>query len=282
MTIITSNMYLGADNPGIKTGIDVLKNESVLPDGTLFTNPVTSHGITRTKKMKYYFEILDHLKEIHQSYIAHSEKGEKNILIGGDHSIAIASGVHSLENYDNLGVVWVDAHADINTNDITNSGNVHGMSVAALLGLGDDGLVNFVPRTKYLKPENVVYIGLRDVEPEEQALLDKLRIKHYTADEVMSLGIETVMKESIAHLKAQKVKNLHLSYDLDSADPTLVPGVTTDVPNGLDLKQTLYIFRQLHKAFNVVAFDLVEFNPEKDVDNQTVDFIKQIMPDVLK
>ncbi len=281
MNVITSNMYLGADNPEIKTGINVLNNENVLPKNAIATSPVTANGITRTKKMKYYFEILHHLKEIHHIYTEVSEKNEKNILIGGDHSIAIASGAHSLDNYDNLGIIWIDAHADINTNDITNSGNVHGMSVAALLGLGDDGLVNFVPRKNYLLPENIVYVGLRDVEPEEQELLDKLNIKHFTANDVKKLTIEKVMEESIAHFKKQKVKNLHISYDIDSADPSIAPGVTTDVPNGLDLKETIFIFEQLNKAFNVVAVDVVEFNPITDIDNLTVNFVKQILPKVM-
>lgn len=281
MRVITSNMFHGADNPEIKTGIEVLRNENALPKVDEDIVTVTSDTDTSQDNMKYYQDIINHLKEIYQVYTADDTK-QKEILIGGDHSIALASVAHSLEKHHNLGVIWVDAHADINTNEISNSGNVHGMPVASLIGLGDKGLAEFVPRTKYLLPENIIYIGLRDVEPEEQALLDKLEIKHYTADDVRKIGIETVMIESISYLKDKKVSNLHISYDIDSADPSIAPGVTTNVPDGLTLEETQHIFRELHDSFNVVAIDVVEFNPITDVDNTTVDFFKTLMPDVLR
>lgn len=281
MRVITSNMFHGADNPEIKTGIEVLRNENALPKVDEDIVTVTSDTDTSQDNMKYYQDIINHLKEIYQVYTADDTK-QKEILIGGDHSIALASVAHSLEKHHNLGVIWVDAHADINTNEISNSGNVHGMPVASLIGLGDKGLAEFVPRTKYLLPENIIYIGLRDVEPEEQALLDKLEIKHYTADDVRKIGIETVMIESISYLKDKKVSNLHISYDIDSADPSIAPGVTTNVPDGLTLEETQHIFRELHDSFNIVAIDVVEFNPITDVNNTTVDFFKTLMPDVLR
>lgn len=281
MRVITSNMFHGADNPEIETGIEVLRNQNALPKVDKNIVTITSPEDTSRDNMKYYEDIVNHLKDIYQVYLDDKTK-QKEILIGGDHSIALASVAHSLEQHHNLGVIWVDAHADINTHEITNSGNVHGMPVAALIGLGDKGLVDFTPRTKYLLPENIIYIGLRDVEPAEQAVLDDLEIKHYTADDVRTLGIEQVMNDSISYLKDKKVSNLHISYDIDSADPSIAPGVTTNVPDGLTLQETQHIFRELHESFNVVAIDVVEFNPVTDIDNTTVEFFKTLMPDVLR
>lgn len=280
--IITSNMYLGADNIGILEGISTLKNNGIFSETTDCLIQEVNQTTQNQNNLKYHTIIVDYLKKLYQLYLDSLKEGDKPILIGGDHSIAIASVVHSLERYKNLGVIWIDAHADINTEYTTSSGNIHGMSVASLLGKGDNELANFIERTNYLDPKNLVYIGLRDVEVEEKKLLNAKGIKYYTFLEVQKKGIQLVMDEIFNYLKKNNIEKVHVSYDLDSADPQLVPGVSTPVPGGFTLSETIFILEQLHNQFDIIAFDIVEFNPIQDEENKTLLFFEIIFSYVKK
>ena len=276
--IITSNMYLGADNQGIEQGIETLKQQGILMESTdCILAQFDPQQVCHKKNLKYYSVITEYLQQLYQTFLDTIGENDKPILVGGDHSIGIASVTHSLEKHENLGLVWIDAHADINTDELTNSGNIHGMSVASLLGLGERGLSEFIERTRYLDPEKIVYIGLRDVEAKEQQLLDELAIRYYTFSDVEQLGIQTIVNEAIIYLKNNDVEIVHISYDLDSADPQEVPGVSTPVPGGLTLDQTVYLLEQFCDQFDIAAMDIVEFNPTEDKENKTVEFFEVIL-----
>ena len=184
------------------------------------------------------------------------------ITLGGDHSIAIGTLTASLMHNPDTKVVWVDAHADLNTPETSPSGNLHGMPLAFFFDLLKPGptkdLFNWVPR---LKPENLVYIGLRDVDAGEERFIKELGITAFYAKDVKELGINKVMESTVAQLCPTGNEDVHLSFDVDGLDPNFVPATGTPVPGGLDLLDGQQIVNTLMRKSNVISFDLVEVNP---------------------
>lgn len=184
------------------------------------------------------------------------------ITLGGDHSVAIGSLSASLEHNPDTKVVWVDAHADLNTPMTSPSGNLHGMPLAFFYDLLRPGetkdLFSWVPR---LKRENLVYIGLRDVDAGERRFISELGITYFDASTVKELGINSVLEQTLAQLCPTGVEDVHLSFDVDGIDPRFFPATGTPVPGGLDLTDGQIIINTLAKKSNLISFDLVEVNP---------------------
>ncbi len=189
-------------------------------------------------------------------------KGKTLLTFGGDHSIAIGTLSASVKSNPDMKVVWVDAHADINTPKSSPSGNVHGMPLAFFFDLVKrkemKELFKWVPS---LKRENLVYIGLRDVDDGEIQILKDLGISAFYAEEVKALGIEEVLKQTVNQLCPTGEEELHLSFDVDGLDPLYIPATGTPVPGGLSLYDGQLIINTLMKKSKVVSFDLVEVNP---------------------
>ena len=187
-----------------------------------------------------------------------------------------ASSVYAQENEDkDLGLIWIDAHPDINTDSTTVTGNIHGMPVAALLGLGTDRLTRFLTPAPKLKPENIIMLGLRDIDPPEQVILDKLKIKYYTYDQICEKGLSSCLKESISMLS--HLSAVHVSFDIDSMDPELMPGVSVPVPGGFTIPEVEQIFHEIIPALPVIACDVVEFNYIHDRNQVTSDFVARLI-----
>lgn len=189
-------------------------------------------------------------------------EGRMAITLGGDHSIALGTLTASLKHNPNTKVVWVDAHADLNTPETSPSGNLHGMPLAFFFDLLAEGktkeLFHWVPR---LKPENLVYIGLRDIDAGEERFIKELGITAYSATDVKQLGIHKVLDQTVAKLCPTGKEDLHLSFDVDGLDPQYVPATGTPVPGGLDLIEGQQIVNTLMRMSNMISFDLVEVNP---------------------
>jgi len=191
------------------------------------------------------------------------EASKKNAVLnlGGDHSLAIgtisgAAGVHT-----DLRVIWVDAHADINTPTTSPSGNIHGMPVAFLMGIFDTNVPGFEWVKRCLSPDRIVYIGLRDVDEGEQEILKELKIKTFTMTEVRQFGIERVMEMTLEHLVPNKDKPIHLSFDVDGIDPEDIPSTGTAVTGGLTHAEAKYLCDSVAKTGCLVSMDIVEVNP---------------------
>ncbi len=152
------------------------------------------------------------------------------LTLGGDHSLAIGSISGISQHYENLGVIWYDAHGDLNIAEESPSGNVHDMPLRTLLGEGDEQLVNVGSEGAKVKPENVVLIGMRDLDSGERRYIKEQNIKTYTMADVDRLGIQQVIKETIEYLK-DKTDGIHLSFDVDGLDPYETPGTGTRVPH---------------------------------------------------
>lgn len=178
----------------------------------------------------------------------------KRLNIGGDHSMSIATVAYSLNNVCNLKVLWFDAHADINTTQSSNTNNYHGMPLGFLTGLDNDKRFSFIKNR--LKFENILYIGLRDVDDFEGDIIDNYNIKYITCSEVNKNPQLALSK--IQHFI--KDDTFHLSFDVDCMDPSIIPSTGTPVKDGLKLNQTQYLLNNLLKKKSLLNTDLTELN----------------------
>lgn len=192
------------------------------------------------------------------------------IVLGGDHSISIGSIAAAANHAENLGVIWLDAHPDLNTVETTPSGRIHGMPLAISLGLGHPQLINIGGFYPKIKPDQIVIIGARSIDSGENQLIKELGIKLYPMTAVRRLGIQQVIAESIQYL-AEKTDAVHLSFDLDVLDPGVAPGVGTPSPNGMTIRECAVIMAELGQTGMITSMDIVELNPLLDVNQQTAD-----------
>lgn len=195
-------------------------------------------------------------------------KGQFPLIFGGDHSIAIGSIAGISSHYENLGVIWYDAHGDMNTEHTSPSGNIHGMPLAVNLGLGGESLASIAGDHPKIKPENIVIIGARDLDPGEKEVIRDLGINVYTMHEVDRLGMTSVMEETMQYLK-ERTDGVHLSLDLDGLDPEEAPGVGTPVIGGLTFRESNLAMEMLRESKMITSAEFVEVNPILDDKNKT-------------
>ncbi len=194
------------------------------------------------------------------------EAEEIPIFIGGDHSISIGS-VGGMSHHEPVGVIWIDAHGDFNTPETTISGNIHGMSLALLLGKGYPELVNVGRKGAKLHAKDVVMIGVRELDPQERERLKDSGIAVYTMRDIDERGIGVVIREALGKLAHRQ--RLHISLDMDGLDPMVVPGVGTTVPGGLTYREAQLLMEIIADTGRLASLDIVEINPILDQRNQT-------------
>ena len=194
------------------------------------------------------------------------QQGAIPLFLGGDHSLAIGS-IAGVAKDRKLGVIWVDAHADANTPATSPSGNIHGMPVATLLGHGLPELVNIGSPGAKLQGEDVVMIGIRDLDPGEREWLKTSGIKVYTMRDIDERGMGAVAREALAWLHDRS--HLHISFDMDSLDPKDAPGVGTPCPGGLSYREAQLLMEIISDSGKVGSADFVEINPILDLGNRT-------------
>ncbi|OEK76310.1 arginase [Staphylococcus saprophyticus] len=215
-------------------------------------------------------EIIETSETLSQSVSNSISNNHFPLILGGDHSIAIGSISGVSKHYENLGVIWYDAHGDLNIPEESPSGNIHGMPLRILAGDGDDKLVNIANYAPKVKPENIVLIGMRDLDVGERQYIKDNNIKTYTMAEVDRYGIKQVIKETIDYLK-EKTDGIHLSLDVDALDPVETPGTGTRVLGGLTYRESHFALEFLHNSNLVTSMDLVEVNPLIDHNNDTAE-----------
>ncbi|KAI9355996.1 Ureohydrolase [Zopfochytrium polystomum] len=184
--------------------------------------------------------------------------GHLAVTLGGDHSLGMGTVSGSIAVYKNVGVLWIDAHADINTPTTTNSGNLHGCPVSFLLGLAGH-VEGFEWLTPCLRPNRIAYIGLRDVDEAEKRILRENNIKAFSMHEVDRWGIGKVVDMALDYLGRDRP--LHLSFDVDALDPSVAPATGTPVRGGLTFREGHYIMEAAYQTGSLVAIDLMEVNP---------------------
>jgi len=205
------------------------------------------------------------------------EEGRFPLVLGGDHSIAIGTLAGISDYYENLGVIWYDAHADMNTSETSPSGNIHGMPLAVSLGLGHERLVNIRGFAPKVKPENIVIVGARSIDQGEKELIRKTGIKVYSMHEIDRQGMTDVIQDAIIYLKGQNVDGVHLSLDLDGIDPIYTPGVGTPVPGGITYRESHLAMEILQESGLITSAEFVEVNPILDERNKTADVAVALM-----
>jgi arginase len=208
--------------------------------------------------------IAEVARTIHQYFVQTIDSNEIAVCLGGDHSMALGTVSAALRRPGKLGVLWVDAHGDFNTPETTPSGNVHGMVVSSLMGMGP---TIFSIGDQRLQADQVVMIGIRDLDAEERIMLRESGIKVMTMREIDERGMAEVMHETLQHLRDATA--LHVSFDMDSLDPTVAPGVGTPVRGGLSYREAHLLMEMLADDRRVRSLDLVEVNPILDEHNTT-------------
>jgi arginase len=210
--------------------------------------------------------------------------GQFPLILGGDHSLSMGS-VAGLARYfrtqgKELGVLWVDAHPDMNTPETSPSGNLHGMPLAVLLGHGLDTLTRISGTAPALAPSNVVIFGVREIDRDEERLVQRSGARVFRQTEIAQRGVEVCLAEALDRLRGASA-GIHLSFDLDACDPALAPGVTTPVHNGFDRREALAICEQLGRSGRLLSMELVELNPAMDAQNRTAELAARLVESAL-
>jgi len=225
------------------------------------------HTVTN-QKLKYLNEVTRMCTSLHDVVRDVMTQGHIPIILGGDHSVSIGSLAGIASGGRSFGLIWFDAHGDMNTDETTPSGNIHGMPLAVSLGIGHPDLVQLGGFAPKVKPENVVLVGARSIDEDEARLIRESGIKVYTMAEIDRRGMAVVMEEAVRIASAGTV-GIHLSLDLDGLDPMFAPGVGTPVNGGVTYREGHLAMEILASSGKVISVDVVEVNPILDEENRT-------------
>ena len=235
--------------------------------------PETQHEVDPTKK--YVNEIARVCRGLYEMTLRSHEAGALPLVLGGDHSLAAdsvaasADFVRQLTSYP-LGLIWLDAHGDMNTPQTTTTGNVHGMPLAALLGQEPSELAAIGSSPSVL-PQHTVLVGIRNLDEKEKHKIRGSGVHVFTMKDIDREGIAAVAERAIA-LASAGTGGVHVSFDMDACDPMHAPGVGTPVRGGLDYREAHMVMELVADSQRLVALDLVEVNPTLDIRNTTAEF----------
>jgi arginase len=283
-------MDLGSGRRGVDMGPSAIRIAGL--DGALrdLGHTVVDEGDITIKTMealKVGDERARYLGEIARASTAVCRKvdrivsrGHFPLVLGGDHSIAVGtvSGLAAAARRagKKVGLLWVDAHGDINTPETSPSGNIHGMPVAALLGEGPQALTGIGGKDPKVDPANVALVGIRSLDDGEKRRLKQTGVQVHTMSEIDRLGIHRVMKKALARV-TDGTDYVHVSFDLDAVDPTVAPGVGTPVKGGLDYREAHLIMEVMHDSGVMTSLELVEVNPILDQGNASGAFAVELV-----
>jgi len=278
VAVIGAPLDLGAGRRGVDmgpsairyAGLDKQLSEKLgvrVSDSGNVISPVVETTAMGDEKARYLAQILDLCDRLATLVAEAARRGAMPLVLGGDHSVALGSLVGMAQARGAGGVVWVDAHGDLNTPATSPTGNVHGMVLAAALGLAGDEFRRDGWPLPAVEPGKLALVGVRSLDDGERELLHRLDAKVFTMSEVDRIGVEPCMQEALAHASGGTF--LHVSFDMDAVDPDYAPGVGTPVRGGLS-------YREAHLAMETVAeselldsLDVVEVNPILDRENTT-------------
>jgi arginase len=245
---------------------------SVRDKGDLLS-PIAETREPHEGQKKYIGDIADVCERLHQMVLESLSEGALPIVLGGDHSLAAGSVAAAAswakrERGLPIGLVWVDAHGDMNTPATTLSGNVHGMPLAALLGSEPRELAavgGFAPK---VRPAETVLIGVRNLDEREKVAVRDSRVHVFTMKDIDRHGLSTIVERALA-LAGAGTAGIHVSFDMDACDPSIAPGVGTPVRGGLDYREAHTLMEIVADSGLLTSLDMVEVNPTLDVRNAT-------------
>jgi arginase len=244
-------------------GWTVKSNTEVNPHDLRWNSAVGNiPGRQQGLKIKFPVELGETCRELAQLAKHSHLENAFTLTLGGDHSIAIGSIGGALLARSDLGVIWVDAHGDFNTPETSPSGNIHGMPLAFLTGqMQAYSLPSFNWLKSFLKPEQLVLVGIRSIDAEEKAIMKAWGVHVFSMTDIDRYGIGEVMNRAREILFQNGERPLHLSYDIDAIDPHYAPSTGTRVRGGLNYREAHYIAEFAAETGNLVSMDLVEINP---------------------
>ena len=276
--VIGVPMDLGADRRGVDIGSSAIRyaglNDQLLrlgfevhDIGNIVVPQPESQPIGNTR-LKYLEPILKVSEELADTVTSALETKEFPLVLGGDHSIALGSITGVTRVYKDISVIWIDAHADFNTEETTPSGNIHGMILAALAGIGNRQLTSIGGWAPKLDPQKIILVGARDLDRGEREFLRSHHVHVFTMSDIDKRGISNVMQEALL-LAGKASDGIHLSLDMDALDPVHAPGVGTPVRGGLTYREAHMIMEHIAESGYLIGMDVVEVNPILDRENAT-------------
>jgi len=278
LSVIGVAIDLGAGTPGVSLGPSAIRYAGVIErlqnigydikdtGDIVAIKPVSA--ISEGTNLKNLDEVTRVNTELCNRVDQEMQAGRFPLVLGGDHSIAIGTIAGVMKHYKNLGVIWFDAHGDINTAETSPSGNIHGMPVAVSLGLGHERLTSIGGSENKLETKNIVFVGCRDLDQGERKVLKSLGITVFTMHEIDRLGMTEVMNRAIA-IASDGTDGIHVSFDMDSLDPVFVQGTGTRVPGGLTYRESHLALEMIALTEKLVSAEFVEVNPIIDHQNET-------------
>ncbi len=238
--------------------------EKDIPVPSMETRETSSH------KARFKDEILQVCVELAQVTQRTLDEGHTPLVIGGDHSIAMGTiaGVssHFAARSEDLGLIWFDAHGDMNLPSTSPSGNIHGMPLAHLLGKGDPDLAGIAGGEPAIKPQNVALIGIRDIDDGERRVIRESGIKTYTMRDIDEMGMAKVSQEALEWVN-DGTAGFHVSFDVDGCDPSVIPGSGTLVPGGVNFREAHLLLENCADTNRMTSMEVVELNPFLDQAN---------------
>lgn len=291
ISIIGAPMHLGQSRHGVSIGpfairhaglIKRLKNLNYEIDdlGDIMLPQIDEKLERHENKLRNLTEVAEGNHSLAKLVDIEVSKRQFPLILGGDHSIAIGSLAGISKHYKNLGVIWYDAHGDLNSEETSPSGNIHGMPLAASLGIGHEKLTRLLDYHPKVRPENIVIIGVRNLNFGEKELIKNLGIKVYTIHEIDRLGMLNVMEQTIEYLK-ERTDGVHLSLDVDGLDPFEAPGVGTPVLGGLTYRESHLAMEILAESNIITSAEVVEVNPILDIKNTTAEIAVGLVASLL-
>nr|WP_241810415.1 arginase [Enterovibrio norvegicus] len=220
--------------------------------------------------MRFRSEILQVCRDLALVTRDALTKGHVPLIVGGDHSIAMGS-ISGIADYyqqqnQNIGLVWFDAHADMNIPGISPSGNVHGMPLSHLMGYGDKDFTGILSANPKIKPENVALVGVRDIDDKEKELIRESGVHLFSMRDIDEMGMNKVSDE-IINIVTKDTVGFHVSFDVDGCDPEVIPGSGTLVPGGVTYREAHLLLEKCAETNLITSLDLVELNPFLDKGN---------------
>ena len=265
ITIINACSDLGVHVDGSEKGPLALKEIDNKVDNVITIN---KENVPKEKdkgnKKKNIIYINKFNKELYETV---TRDDNFVITLGGDHSIAIGSDLASAKKHKNIGIFWIDAHSDYHNMDSTISGNIHGMPLCSITGQNGTDLNEFFDG-EYIDPSKAIIIGARDIEDAEYINLYNAGVTVITTDFIKENGVKAAMDKAYEIVK--DCDGIHISYDLDVIDPKVAPGVSVPAINGINEEEAYEIMDEITSNIDKLkSFDLVELNPDRDIDNKT-------------
>ncbi|WP_034345541.1 arginase [Deinococcus misasensis] len=287
VAILGIPMDLGAGRRGVDMGASALRNarikqhlqelgHSVTDLGNIAVEIADTFNVLEQSGMVFLDPIYDACKRTYDTLMELPE-GVFPICMGGDHSVSMGT-VAGCARGERTGLIWVDAHTDFNTPETSPTGNIHGMPVAHLCGIGHEKLLSIAGEWN-IRPEDIVMIGIRSVDTEERRLIKEHGVKVYTMRDVDEKGISRIASETLQ--KLGHLKRIHVSFDADGLDPTLAPGVGTPVEGGLTYREAHLLMELFADSGKITSMDIVEVNPILDDKNRTAQVMVEMAGSLL-